>query len=158
MNKKHLRKRTLFLFPIISAIIVGTFLFYIIPQMFMQPTTYSLTTSTFPSTTTSINPSTVLRPTVNPSTAGGSSFQLNIESPENKTYLQENIIIQVSTSESAQWMMNSIDGDRNITACYNCDSYSVYYLKFQRGTHTIQVYASDYQNNIISSTAIFTIA
>lgn len=82
---------------------------------------------------------------------------ISIESPLNQTYYIENIILKVTTSKTAKWIADSIDGSKNLTTCYSCNSYTVYYLIFGKGTHAIKVYASDFEDKITKSSVIFTV-
>lgn len=82
---------------------------------------------------------------------------IKIESPLNQTYDRENIILRAVASKDADWMAESIDGSANITECTSCDSYTLYYLKFEKGTHTITVYASDYEDMITQTSVTFTV-
>jgi hypothetical protein len=84
-------------------------------------------------------------------------LKITIESPLNQTYYMENVILKVVASKTAKWIADSIDGSENLTACYNCDSYSVYWLRFKRGSHTVTVYASDYENKIAKASVVFTV-
>ena len=83
---------------------------------------------------------------------------INIISPLNQSYDTSNVILHVAGSKEFAWMKNSIDGGRNITACYNCKSYEVSFLQFSKGGHAIVVYAGDHQNKIAKAIVAFTLA
>ena len=85
------------------------------------------------------------------------NFSIEIISPLNQTYNTDNIYLIVNSSKDVKSMSNSIDGSENITACYNCNSYGVYYLKFSKGAHIFTAYANDYENNAISKSVVFTV-
>jgi len=85
-------------------------------------------------------------------------IKLVIESPLNKTYYTNNVLLKVSASNVTTWMGDSIDNGRLFIACYNCDSYWASFLKFENGTHVFTVYAGDYENKTTKKSVIFTVA
>lgn len=86
-----------------------------------------------------------------------SKLAITIESPLNQTYSTGNVMLKVVASDDAKRMAQSIDGGKTITECYSCNSYALYYLNFDKGTHTIEFYASDYDDKIIQDNVVFTI-
>jgi len=86
-----------------------------------------------------------------------SHFSITIISPENKTYNYTNIPVYVNASETVLWMTNSFDDGENITECGNCNWYIKYDLNFNPGTHTVSVYASDYENRVSKAVVVFTV-
>ena len=82
---------------------------------------------------------------------------LKILSPLNKTYDTNSVILHVAASKELAWMKNSIDGGKNITACYKCNSYQVNFLQFNKGSHLVTVYAGDYRNKTIKTSVVFTV-
>jgi hypothetical protein len=84
-------------------------------------------------------------------------ISLKIISPENRTYTTNNVVLAVTSSESAKWISNSFDSQPNATECDGCSSYGRYDLKFENGVHTISVYASDKEDRITMATVTFTV-
>jgi hypothetical protein len=82
---------------------------------------------------------------------------ITIESPLNQTYHAKNIILNVSTNETALWIGNSFDNGQNVTECYNCTGYARFDLFFNNGVHTITVYASVNQTRISKARVTFTV-
>lgn len=85
------------------------------------------------------------------------NIKVAIESPMNQTYHTENIILKVVASNTTSYMGYSMDDKNSITECYNCNSYTLYYLKFNEGTHIIKAFAIDFENRTIESSVTFTV-
>ena len=83
---------------------------------------------------------------------------LKILSPLNKTYDTNNIIVHVVSSRDVAWINHSIDGEENISVCNSCNSYKINSSNFDKGTHTITVYAGDFENGESKTSVVFTVA
>jgi len=86
-----------------------------------------------------------------------SQISIKIYSPQNKTYNITNIPISVMASQDVLWINNSFDKGPSITECLNCKWYTRYDLNFKPGVHTVDVYVSDYENNVITAGVTFTV-
>ncbi len=78
---------------------------------------------------------------------------ISIASPENKTYLVNDVLLNFTVSESTSWIGYSLDGQTNVTIAGN-----ITLSDLSEGSHHIVVYANDTVGNVgASSTVYFTI-
>lgn len=72
-----------------------------------------------------------------------------ILSPENKSYITNNIQLNVTLNEAASWMGYSLDGEANVTIIGNITLMDLSY-----GSHALVVYAEDTAGNVRASETI----
>ena len=78
---------------------------------------------------------------------------IEIISPENKTYAVADVLLSLTVSETTSWMGYSLDGQTNVTVSGNTTL-----VGLSEGIHTITVYANDTAGNTgHSDTVYFTI-
>jgi hypothetical protein len=77
-----------------------------------------------------------------------SAFQVKINSPQNKTYYVNNVILNVSSNFLASEIFQSIDNSPVFTECSNCTGFVRYDLIFNNGAHDIKIYAKDFHGRI----------
>ena len=148
LNKKPL---VIFIFVLICVFILISFKSLKVEEV-PQKETGQTTTSTKEITTS------IKKITTSTKEVLEGKIKLVIESPLNKTYYTNNVLLKVSASNVTTWMGDSIDNGRLFIACYNCDSYWASFLKFENGTHVFTVYAGDYENKTTKKSVIFTVA
>jgi len=85
--------------------------------------------------------------------ADTSAPTISILSPENMTYLANDVLLTLTVSELASWMGYSVDGHANVTTLGNTTLSGLL-----DGTYTLVVYANDTAGNMgASSTVYFTV-
>ncbi|MEM2912588.1 MAG: hypothetical protein QXM52_00685 [Candidatus Bathyarchaeia archaeon] len=72
-----------------------------------------------------------------------------ILSPENKSYITNNIQLNITLNEAASWMGYILDGEANVTITGNITLMDLSY-----GSHTLVVYAEDTAENVRASETI----
>lgn len=75
---------------------------------------------------------------------------ISVLSPENKTYLVEDVPLIFTVSESTSWISYSLNSQMNVTISGNTTI-----VDLSDGTHTITVYANDTAGNMGSSDLVY---
>ncbi|OGI15189.1 hypothetical protein A3K63_03615 [Candidatus Micrarchaeota archaeon RBG_16_49_10] len=92
------------------------------------------------------------------SIVGNKSNQIIIiTSPQNKTYRQSKLMLNVTCEGGCLWIKDRIDEGPEMTGCTKCYRYAIYNIEFEEGSHEIGVVARGYDGIEYQTKVVFAV-